>query len=67
VVHVSNTAEPIYFLPRLVTFALIATAIVNKNAPGKDRKAFFGAAPAERRSAAKTAGPRKQEPGTIPY
>jgi len=36
-VQVSDTAEPIYFLPRLVMFALIAIAIVKKNAPGKDR------------------------------
>jgi len=33
-VHVSDAAEPIYFLPRLVMFALIAIAIVNKNARG---------------------------------
>lgn len=31
--QVSDTAEPIYFLPRLVTFGLIAIAIVGKNAP----------------------------------
>ncbi len=37
VVEVSDTAEPIYFLPRLVMFALIVIAIVNKNAPGKGR------------------------------
>jgi len=37
VVEVSDTAEPMYFLPRLVMFALIAIAIINKNAPGKDR------------------------------
>jgi uncharacterized protein DUF5985 len=30
--QVSDTAEPIYFLPRLVTFGLIAIAIVGKNA-----------------------------------
>jgi hypothetical protein len=35
IVHVSDTAEPIYFLPRLVTFGLIAIAIVKKNAPDK--------------------------------
>ncbi|MGE5159722.1 MAG: DUF5985 family protein [Gemmatimonas sp.] len=35
VVQVSDTAEPIYYLPRLVTFALIAIAVVNKNARGK--------------------------------
>ncbi|MCK1462967.1 DUF5985 family protein [Bradyrhizobium sp. 2] len=33
VVQVSDTTEPIYFLPRLVMFALIALAIVRKNAP----------------------------------
>jgi len=31
--QVSDTAEPIYFLPRLVMFGLIAIAIVGKNAP----------------------------------
>jgi Family of unknown function (DUF5985) len=36
-VQVSDTAEPIYFLPRLVTFGLIVIAIVKKNAPGKSR------------------------------
>ncbi|HWG03836.1 MAG TPA: DUF5985 family protein [Beijerinckiaceae bacterium] len=35
VVRVSDTAEPIYYLPRLVTFGLIFVAIVRKNAPGK--------------------------------
>ena len=37
VVQVSNTAEPIYFLPRLVMFTLIAIAIINKNKPRKGR------------------------------
>lgn len=37
VVQVSDTAEPVYFLPRLVTFALIVIAIVRKNTPGKSR------------------------------
>lgn len=37
VVQVSDTEEPIYFLPRLVTFGLIAIAIIKKNAPGKGR------------------------------
>lgn len=37
VVQVSDTAEPIYFLPRLVTFALIAIAIINKNTSSKGR------------------------------
>ena len=31
--QVSDTAEPIYFLPRLVMFGLIAIAIIGKNAP----------------------------------
>jgi hypothetical protein len=30
--QVSDTAEPIYFLPRLVMFGLIAIAIIGKNA-----------------------------------
>jgi len=37
VVQVSDTAEPIYFLPRLVMFSMIAIAIVTKNTPGKGR------------------------------
>jgi hypothetical protein len=37
VVQVSNTAEPIYFLPRLVMFTLVAIAIINKNTSGKGR------------------------------
>jgi hypothetical protein len=36
VVHVSDTAEPMYFLPRLVTFGLIALAIIKKNKPWKE-------------------------------
>lgn len=35
IVEISDAAEPMYFLPRLVTFGLIAIAIVKKNAPGK--------------------------------
>ena len=31
--QVSDTAEPIYFLPRLLMFGLIAIAIIGKNAP----------------------------------
>lgn len=31
--QLSDIAEPIYFLPRLVMFGLIAIAIVNKNTP----------------------------------
>ena len=34
-VQLSDTAEPIYYLPRLVMFGLIAIAIARKNAPGK--------------------------------
>jgi hypothetical protein len=37
VVQVADTTEPIYFLPRLVMFSLIAIAIVDKNTPGKGR------------------------------
>lgn len=33
VVQVSDIAEPIYFLPRLVMFGLIVFAIIKKNAP----------------------------------
>ncbi|MBU6463466.1 MAG: hypothetical protein KGR71_12835 [Proteobacteria bacterium] len=33
VIQVSDTAEPVYFLPRLVMFGLIAIAIIGKNAP----------------------------------
>lgn len=36
-VRVSDTAEPMYVLPRLVTFGLIAIAIIRKNAPRKLR------------------------------
>lgn len=33
IVRVSNEAEPVSYLPRLLTFALILIAILNKNAP----------------------------------
>ncbi|MGQ0685949.1 DUF5985 family protein [Bradyrhizobium sp.] len=33
VVQLSDVAEPIYFLPRLVMFGLIVIAIIRKNAP----------------------------------
>jgi hypothetical protein len=33
VVQLSDIAEPIYFLPRLVTFGLIVIAIIRKNVP----------------------------------
>jgi uncharacterized membrane protein HdeD (DUF308 family) len=32
--HISNETEPLYFIPRLVTFGLIIVAIVQKNRPG---------------------------------
>ncbi|MET4804358.1 DUF5985 family protein [Bradyrhizobium sp. LB11.1] len=32
-VQISDAAEPVYFVPRLVTFGLIALAIIKKNAP----------------------------------
>jgi Family of unknown function (DUF5985) len=34
--QVSDTAEPIYFLPRLVMFGLIVMAIIGKNAIRND-------------------------------
>ncbi|MBR0754303.1 hypothetical protein JQ604_19130 [Bradyrhizobium jicamae] len=37
ITEVSDTAEPIYFLPRLLMFGFIAIAIIKKNAPRKDR------------------------------
>jgi uncharacterized membrane protein HdeD (DUF308 family) len=33
--HVSDENEPLYYLPRLVTFALIIVAIIGKNRPSK--------------------------------
>jgi hypothetical protein len=33
VVQLSDITEPLYFLPRLVTFGLIVIAIIRKNAP----------------------------------
>jgi hypothetical protein len=33
--HVSQEAEPLFYLARLFTFALIIAAIVQKNRPGK--------------------------------
>ena len=33
IVQMSDVAEPIYFLPRLVMFGLIVIAIIKKNAP----------------------------------
>jgi hypothetical protein len=34
-VHVSQEAEPLFYLARLLTFLLIIAAIVQKNRPGK--------------------------------
>ena len=36
-VQVSNEAEPVVYLSRLVTFGLIVVAIVQKNRPRQDR------------------------------
>lgn len=33
--HVSDEHEPLYYLPRLVTFVLIIVAIIRKNRPSK--------------------------------
>jgi uncharacterized membrane protein HdeD (DUF308 family) len=33
--HISQEAEPLFYLARLLTFALIIAAIVQKNRPGK--------------------------------
>ena len=38
VVQVTNASEPVYFIPRLITFGLIALSIVGKNALPKKRK-----------------------------
>jgi hypothetical protein len=37
-VQVTNASEPVYFIPRLITFSLIALSIVGKNALPKKRK-----------------------------
>lgn len=37
IVQVSNDAEPVVYLSRLVTFGLIVIAIVQKNRPNPDR------------------------------
>jgi hypothetical protein len=34
-VQISNSAEPMYLVPRLVMFGLIAMAIIKRNAPWK--------------------------------
>lgn len=38
VVQVTNSSEPVYFIPRLITFSLIALSIAGKNALPKKRK-----------------------------
>lgn len=36
--HVSDENEPLFYLARLITFALIIVAIVNKNRPGRPHR-----------------------------
>lgn len=38
VVQVTNASEPVYFIPRLITFSLIALSIAGKNALPKKRE-----------------------------
>ena len=38
VVQVTNASEPVYFIPRLITFSLIALAIAGKKVFPKKRK-----------------------------
>jgi len=38
VVQVTNASEPVYFIPRLITFSLIVISIIGKNALPKKRK-----------------------------
>ncbi len=38
IVHISNEAEPMAYLSKLVTFGLIVIAIVQKNRPDATRK-----------------------------
>ncbi|QOZ78745.1 hypothetical protein XH83_26990 [Bradyrhizobium sp. CCBAU 53351] len=38
VVQVTNASEPVFFIPRLITFGLIAFSIAGKNALPKKRK-----------------------------
>ncbi len=38
IVQVSNEADPLVYLSRLVTFGLIVIAIIQKNRPNQDRK-----------------------------
>jgi uncharacterized membrane protein HdeD (DUF308 family) len=33
--HVSDETEPLFYVPRLVTFTLIILAIIHKNRPGR--------------------------------
>ncbi len=38
VVQATNASEPVYFIPRLITFSLIALSIAGKNAMSNKRK-----------------------------
>lgn len=38
VVQATNASEPVYFIPRLITYSLIVLSIVGKNALPKKRK-----------------------------
>jgi len=38
VASISDEAEPLYYLPRLVSFSLIIAAIVLKNRPGSQQR-----------------------------
>ncbi|MBU6463595.1 MAG: hypothetical protein KGK01_02075 [Bradyrhizobium sp.] len=38
IVQVTDSSEPVYFIPRLVTFGLIALSIIGKNALPNSRK-----------------------------
>lgn len=38
IAQISNEAEPVVYLSRLVTFGLIVIAIIQKNRPDQDRK-----------------------------
>ena len=38
VVRVTNASEPVFFIPRLISFSLIALSIAGKNALPKKRK-----------------------------
>lgn len=38
IVQISNDAEPVVYLSRLVTFSLIVIAIIQKNRPNRDSR-----------------------------